>query len=65
MVHQQTEADRSLPPVLAAVRDFERMFADAIQHGKDVQLKLTVATVCHGVKFVRLTEDRNYELDSH
>jgi hypothetical protein len=45
------------------VRDFERMFADAIQHGKDVQLKLTVATVNNGVKFVRLTEDRNYELD--
>lgn len=59
------EAKRSLPAVLGAVRDFERLFAEGIQQRKNVQIKLLVTVKDGCVKAVRLHEEREYELDAH
>jgi len=59
----RSEAERSLPSVIAAIRDFERVFADAIQGRRDVQLKLMVSCRSGTVKAVRLHQESNYELD--
>ena len=59
----KSEKERGLPVILQATEDFQRVFSRAMHDGEDVQIKLLVSIKGRAVKFVKVQQERNYELD--